>query len=373
MGRGSAFASLLVIALASSAAAAAPPDATEQLKVAAKAEVAGARAAFSDGEFELAIEHYQAAMAILAAPKLHYNIAVCHQRLALTAEAAEQRTHQRDLAIESYNRYLQENPGADDRLEVAETIRELGGSPVTMPALKPLFEGDDQRADDHADVKVDGGEPDGPIAPPPAQPRPKPPYPDNGRFGIIVAGGYSPTMQSAKAIDAPGMIALDLHVGGFLGRRHRFLLAAQSMVYSGSTRQPDGFSFYGYTLGLLGQQTWVVGREAVQIGFGAVAALTGQGLNQRDNVPPPLCNTGAGAQIASRSGGLVAPRLDLGILVGARRRGMFSLLVQPSFAVFGDGRSGDQCVDGETPWTALNVRPRWQFQLWAGAGFGFRF
>ena len=69
----------------------------------------------------------------------------------------------------------------------------------------------------------------------------------------------------------------------------------------------------------------------------------------------------------------VAPRLDLGILLGLRRRGMLGLLVQPSFAVFGDGPIGDQCTGDQTPWTVVGVRRRWQFQLWVGVGFAMRF
>ncbi|MFO7565054.1 MAG: hypothetical protein R6X02_20580 [Enhygromyxa sp.] len=390
MRRGPALASLLSVALTAWPAAAAPPESdasaadehdVQQRKAAAKAEVAAARAAFSSGDFQAAIEHYQAAMAILPAPKLHYNIAVCHQRLSLEAAAPEDRTRERDLAIESYNRYLEQNPRAEDRLEVAETIRELGGTPVTMPALKPLFEGGppDQGEDEGEDEGEGEGEQtpgDPPSAHPPSDPSPsprkQPPYPAHGRFGVMLAGGFSPTMSAAKAVDAPGLFALDLHAGGFLGRKRQFLLAAQTMLYSGAALRPDGFSFYGYSLGLLGQQTWVVGREAAQLSLGGVVALTGQGLNQREEVPPPLCRIERGAQIASRSGGVFAPRFDLGILLGLRRRGMLSVLIQPSFAVFGDGPRGEQCGD-ETPWTTLGVRRRWQFQLWAGGGYSFRF
>jgi hypothetical protein len=374
--RGHALAWWLVVVRAASPEAGAQADASgeiEQRKVAARAEVEGARAAFANGEYQAAIDHYERAMAILPAPKLHYNIGVCHQRLSLEADTAEARTHERDLAVESYNRYLEENPRADDRLEVAKTIRELGGTPVTMPTLKPLFEGDTtQDGDTESDIvpsEAVASEPEQPITPP----RKQPPYPSHGRFGVMLAGGFSPTMAAANAIDAPAMLALDLHAGGFLGPRRRFLLAAETMLYSGATLRPDGFSFYGYSVGLLGQQAWVVGREAAQLSFGGLLALTGQGLNQRENVPPPLCRAERGLQIAGRTGGVVAPRFDLGILLGLRRRGMFSVLVQPSFAVFGDGPRGDQCTDDQTPWTTLGVNRRWQFQLWLGVGYSMRF
>lgn len=394
MRRGPAIVCLLAVAFALAAGpsataraeqpAAAQPSEDER-KAVAKAEVQAARAAFSSGEYQAAIAHYQAAMAILPAPKLHYNIAVCHQRLSVQAEAAEERTRQRDLAVESYNRYLEQNPRAEDRLEVAEIIRELGGVPVTMPSLKPLFDGDEQ-ADASASQPADPGESQQPSDP---QQQPsdsssspteqsgassKPPYyPSHGRFGLMFAGGYSPMIGTAEAIDAPIMSAVDLHGGGFIGKHRRFLLAASTMLFSGTTLRPNGLSFYGYSIGLLGQQTWVLGREGVQLSFGGVAALTGQGLNQREDVAPPLCRRGDGVQVASRTGGLFAPRFDLGILLGMRRRGAISLLVQPSFAVFGAGPTGEQCSEGQTPWTVLGVRQRWDLQLWAGAGYSFRF
>jgi hypothetical protein len=372
-------ASLLSVALAASTAAAAPEgeaatsDDEQQRKTAAKAEVEAARAAFSSGDYQAAIDHYQAAIALLPAPKLHYNIGVCHQRLALQAEEPEDRTRERDLAVESYNRYLEQNPRADDRLEVAETIRELGGTPVTMPALKPLFGGGGEPADHDGTEPPDSEDQTTAVDPVPAKPTKQPPYPAHGRFGVMLTGGLSPTLSAAAAIDAPALFGIDLHAGGFLGRNRRFLLAAETMLYSGATLRPNGFSFYGYSLGLLGQQTWVVGREAAQLSLGSVVALTGQGLNQRETVPPPLCRIERGPQIAGRTGGVIAPRFDLGILLGLRRRGMLSVLVQPSFAVFGDGPRGEQCTGDETPWTVLGLDRRWQFQLWAGAGYSMRF
>jgi hypothetical protein len=383
--RRSVIAWLLASVATISVARAAPPEAAptqeDEIKAAARNEVRLGSEAFQAGDYQAAIDHYEAALALRPAPKLHYNIAVCHQRLSLSAEASEERARQRELAIDRYNTYLEQNPQAEDRLEVAQTIRDLGGTPVTMPGLKPLFEGEPEPPDpeDDGSVETPADPPvDPPIEPtvePPAKP---PPYPHHGRFGVLLVGGFSPALSKAAAVDAPGLFALDLHGGGFVGKRRRFLLAAHTAVFTGATLRADGLSFYGYSVGLLGQQTWalggVVGREAVQIGFGGLAALTGQGINERTNVPPPLCSvTDRGAQIANRTGAVFAPRFDLGILMGARRRGMIGILVQPSFAVFGDGRTGAACQADETPWTILGIHRRFQFQLWVGAGFGLRF
>ncbi|KIG12129.1 hypothetical protein DB30_01893 [Enhygromyxa salina] len=359
----------------------------DERKQAARAQVQAASAAFGAGDFALAIEHYEAAIALLPAPKLNYNLGVCHQRLSLSADTPEQRTRERDLAIESYNAYLEQNPRADDRFEVAATIRELGGTPVTMPTLMPLFEDDeyqpasdpqpDPQPDPQSTPSLDGDPAQAPTPTPAANPSPPqppaPPYPHHGRFGFSIAGGYSPTIHAASGINGESAIALDLHGGGFVGPRRRFLLAAHTNLHSGAGTNRAGLQLSGYSFGLLGQQTWVVGHEALSLGLGSVVALTGQGLDIRPGSAPPACRTGNGTRVASRTGALVGPRLELGVLLGVRRRGMIGLLVQPGFAFFGDGRSGMGCEAGETPWTSLGVRRRWQLQLWAGAGFNFRF
>jgi tetratricopeptide (TPR) repeat protein len=385
--RRSAMVLLLATVAAVPVARAAPPEgetppvaspSEDENKEAARDEVRAASTAFQAGDYQTAIDHYEAAMALRPAPKLHYNIAVCHQRLSLSADTPEERTRQRDLAIERYNAYLEQNPQAEDRLEVAQTIRDLGGTPVTMPGLKPLFEGEPGDAPDEP-PPVEPPPVDPPIQPPDPPPEQKPPpYPHHGRFGVSLVGGYSPDLAGAPAVDAKGLFALDLHGGGFVGKRRRFLLAAHTALFTGATLIPNGLSFYGYSLGLLGQQTWalggVVGREVVQLGVGGLVALTGQAINEREDVASPVCSLDdRGAQIANRTGALLAPRFDLGILMGPRRRAMIGILVQPSFGIYGDGRTVSACQGDETPWTVLGIRRRWQFQLWAGLGFGLRF
>lgn len=358
--------------------AAEAPENPEARKAAARAEVQAGNAAFKAGELQAAIDHYEAAMALLPAPKLHYNIGVCHQRLALTAETPEQRTRERELAIDSYNAYLEQNPRAEDRLEVAETIRELGGTPVTRPSLiDPVFDAPSEE-EDEADAEgpeEEEEESETEDDPREAEPEPEaPPEPKHGRFGISLAGGLSPTLLRAQAVDAPALFAIDLEGGGFVGPRRRFLIAAHTSLYSGAVLRPDGLALYGYSLGLLFEQTWVLGRhqDAAMIGLGAVAALTGQSMTTREDVPPPLCAR-EGTTIATRSGGLVAPRFEINVLMGARRRSMIGLLIQPSFAVFGDGPRGPECSGDETPWTTVGIRRRFQFQMLFGLGYRFRF
>ena len=372
-------------------AASPEPDASAseaERKRAAKAEVVLGSEAFSAGDYATALRHYEAAMAILPAPKLHYNIGVCHQRLSLAAETPEARTLERDLAIESYNAYLEQNPQADDRLEVAETIRELGGTPVTMPDLKSVF---DSEAPSAVEPEAGDGEPE--VEPTETEPGPEPerepepdpeledrlqtpppPPPTHGRVGINLLGGYSPNLARAELVDAPGLFAFEFYGGGMLGPRRRFLLSAYTQLYIGATLETGGFGLSGYSLGLLGQHNWVVGKDKLLLGLGGVAALTGQALGARDIVEgAPSCRLESDNVAAQRSGALLAPRFDLGLLMGPNRRGMLGLVVMPSFAVWGNGPAGIECGTGMTPWTALGLRQRWHFQLWAGAGFSFRF
>ena len=346
-------------------------------KQAARVQVRLASTAFANGDYAVAIEHYEAAMALLPAPKLHYNIGVCHQRLSLEAQEPESRTLQRDLAIESYNAYLAENPRAEDRLEVAAVIRELGGSPVTMPTLKPLFEGADASeapgapSPDASETPSEQPE-DSKAELPSPPPAPAPPPPRHGRFGVNLFGGTSPTFAGADQLNARALFALDLLGGGMLGPRRRFLLAAHTQIYFGTGRA-SGLPVSGYSLGLLGQQNWVLARDSLLLGAGAIVGVTGQSLGTREDVEAIGCRLDSTTQTARRTGALLTPRFELGILLGARRRGIISLSVQPGFAVHGDGPTGVDCEPDQSPWTALGVRRRWQFQLMAGAGFGFRF
>ena len=366
-------------------ARAAPPDAAdaetpEQAKQRARAEVRTASTAFSEGDYATAIVHYEAAMAILPAPKLHYNLGVCHQRLSLEAESSEQRTRERDLAIQSYNTYLEQNPRAEDRLEVAELIRELGGTPVTMPALKPLFEDEPEPEPEAPDTspaptQTDAApaEPATPPDPPPAAP--PPPLPRHGRFGVNLLGGYSPGFAGAALLDARALFATELYGGGMLGPKRRFLLSAHTLLYFGlGGGQNAGLALpvAGYSLGLLGQQNWTTAGQRLLLGVGLSAALTGQSVGVREDVEAQSCSLDT-LSTARRSGGAFGSRFELALLIGPHRRAHLSAILSPTIAVFGDGPLGETCEAGETPWTALGLRQRWQLQLWGGGGFGFRF
>jgi tetratricopeptide (TPR) repeat protein len=345
-----------------------------EIKAKAKAEAQTAIAAFEQGDYALALVHFEAAMALRPAPKLHYNIAVCHQRLALQTDDPEQRTRHREQAIDSYNRYLEQNPGAEDRGEVAAIVRELGGTPVVnTPIKKPVFEGGGTPSEGGEGPR-EGGEvtPDAaPLEPPPTSKPPSPPH--HGRFGVLLGLGVGSSLIGNRDVAAPVLFNLDLHGGGFVGPKRRVLLAAQTSIYTGGSLRSDRLSFWGLHLGLLAEHQWVVARERLAIGLGGLAGLASQSVAQGTNAAPPLCSIGSGTQVAGRNGGQFAARLHLALLVGPRRRGMLSVLLQPTVDVFGRPRGGQDCLPGQSPWEALDMTERWQILMFAGAGFSLRF
>ena len=107
--------------------------------------------------------------------------------------------------------------------------------------------------------------------------------------------------------------------------------------------------------------------------LGLSAALTGQSVGPREDVEAPSCSLDSLTSTARRSGGAFGSRFELAVLLGPHRRAHLSAILSPTLAVFADGPLGDLCEAGETPWTALGLRQRWQLQVWGGGGFGFRF
>ncbi len=340
-------------------------EAEAETKAKAKVEVKLASDAFAAGDYARALGHFEAAMALRPAPKLHFNLGVCHQRLSLQAEDPEARTRHREQAIDSYNHYLEQNPDADDRRDVATIVRELGGTPVTNTPIKPVFES--------------GPAPDPDPLPPDAvdaQPVPLPlplPKPKHGRFGVLLGLGLGSSMITNPDVAARALFMIDLHGGGFVGRKRRFLVAAQTSIFTGASLRTDRLSFWAVHLGLLGEQQWVVARERLMIGLGGVVGLASQSIAQGLNAAPPLCSVNRNTQVAGRNGAELALRFELAALIGARRRGMLTVMLQPTVDVFGPPKNGQDCLPGQSPWDALDITERWQFLLFAGAGYSLRF
>jgi hypothetical protein len=161
-----------------------------------------------------------------------------------------------------------------------------------------------------------------------------------GRIGINLLGGYNPILEAHDEVAGQGLLGVELLDGGMLGAKRRILLAAHVNVLVG-VAVPVRLPFSGYSVGLLGQQNWVLGRrDQFLVGVGGIVAVTGQKLGIREiggMTHSYFCDIGSETATARRMGGLLSPRFEFAILFGPRRRGMSSLGVEPSFAIFGDG------------------------------------
>lgn len=94
--------------------AAAPARAELSNAQRAQPHVDSAQAAFNERDYETALREFQAARALVQEPMLTYNIALCQERLGQLRDA-----------IDSYNRYLREEPEADNAEDVREHIEDL--------------------------------------------------------------------------------------------------------------------------------------------------------------------------------------------------------------------------------------------------------
>lgn len=94
----------------------ATPAAWAELSNAQRAQphVDTAQAAFNEEDYETALGEFQAARELVEEPMLTYNIALCQERLGQLRDA-----------IETYHRYLREDPEADNADDVREHIEDL--------------------------------------------------------------------------------------------------------------------------------------------------------------------------------------------------------------------------------------------------------
>ena len=109
---------LLLMAMTLSAPATAHAAGIEDLTTAQRTELAGllkqARAAYSQGDFDAALEHYKRANELLDEPEIIYQIALCHDK----AEHVEE-------AHTSYKTYLERAPETKRRGQVEARIASL--------------------------------------------------------------------------------------------------------------------------------------------------------------------------------------------------------------------------------------------------------
>jgi tetratricopeptide (TPR) repeat protein len=89
------------------------PTTPEQFETSRKEYDEGARA-YERGEYDAALEHFQAAYDAAPSPEFWFNIGRCHERLGRWAEAAS-----------AYERYLAGKPTVEDAVTIRERISDL--------------------------------------------------------------------------------------------------------------------------------------------------------------------------------------------------------------------------------------------------------
>lgn len=376
--------------------------ATDPARKRAAAAVEAATRAFAAGDHARALAEFERAMALRPSPKLHYNIGVCREQLMLAARAggdAARASEHAAAGVEAFNAYLRDVPAAPDRIEVEETIRRLGGTPLTQPQLKPI---PPLRRDEHGSTPnveardgeepgVDAADPDASASeepgeepgefPPPPEPPPAdttvPPGPPPtvilpGRPRGRVGGGFGLLGQpqlGTCCLDGAVQGLLTGRAGGFFGARRRVYLGAGALLAGAgqtSASKPvlntQALLFeveYGHPLGRA---------QRVELVAGGFALAAREALRAREGQPLPACSAASGRLVSQRGGGGAGGRLGLLVLLGARNN--HEIGVRVSTAVLGFGKGTGSCEP--RPFAELAV-PKARLLVHADIGYSFRF
>ena len=374
----------LLNVLAPRAHGARPTEPASPADPAASRSVLAARAAFDRGDYAGAIVHFEAAMALRPAPKLHYNLGVCHMRLYRQAgERADSAAESRHAAaaIEALNTYLRARPDADDRGEVEDMVRALGGNPVTQAQLR-----DPMRP--IADTPDPAPTPPAPTVIPPT-PAPTSPLPNaaprtdlpaprtdlpalpRGYLGLLLGVAVQPQLAARSELGGLTGVAV-LRGGGRLGARRRIELGghlAATFPGDATTTRPNLTTTVlavdlGYAVPL--------GRaRRLELPIGGFVGLAREALRVAPGQPrPPCAIQDDGTLVGARAGGVLGGRLGFAVLVGARRHHELGMHLTLAFHGFGPGPSAPAC---DAPGRVLQDVPRARLMLTGALGYAYRF
>lgn len=348
-------------------AAAAPsePAPSEPAPSEAKAELSRARAAARSGDYAAALEHFEQARRLQPAAKLHFNIAVCHHRLLGEHEAGSMPyEHHRAAAVDSYNRYLQAAPKADDAAEVMEVVRALGGTPLSADDPEPwsieLVEPDsvpdppgldedwDTETTDEAGT-ARATETDAPGR----SPTPRPPRGPAGRLGGYVPLTFASPVQLGRSeqMRPYPLLGLGLRGNAFLGPRRAVALGGELSLTTQPISARSRHRVSMGTLGVLVESRHPLGRRGrLELGAGGVVAVATQALIYSGDMRL-RCSP---AREASRRNGLwTQARVTFAVLLGPRRNHELSLRLGPGLTAMSTGSTAATGTDGE-PCTAAD-------------------
>ncbi|MBK9756336.1 MAG: hypothetical protein IPO88_23120 [Nannocystis sp.] len=379
-----ALACALLLAPALPARAAAPADPAIQAR--ASQAVADARAAFDRSDYATAITHFEAALALRPAPKIHYNLGVCHTRLYRAADArgdAESAARHASAAIDAFNTYLRAAPSADDRDAVADTVRALGGTPATPPRLRDPMDPapqPDRPTGDPLLRPLDAiPAPTAIPAPGPAPaPTPAPAIPlSRGYLGVLLGLTSQPQLVTRTDLDGGFQSLLVLRGGALLGMRRRLALGGQLTLALPVETAKTNLALSTQTFLLdLGAALPLGHKRRFELPIGGFAGAAREALRVRAGQPLPTCAIqSTGTLVAARAGGVVGGRIGFAVLVGARRNHELGMHLTSAFHGFGRGPlapadpNGPNACDGHV----LQDVPRARFVLTSAIGYAFRF
>ncbi len=363
----------------------------------AAAAVAAAAKAFEAGDFAAALAGFERAQALRPAPKLHYNIGLCHRELMLAARErgdAAAEAERAAAAVAAFNAYLQEVPTADDRLEVEELVRGLGGTPLTQPRLKPIptpredppplvgpsadpppeseakaFDPpleSEAKAFDPPPVPVAGAATQ--VSGPPTRPA-EVPLP-GGRVGASFGLMVEPQLRPSR-LDGAVQGHLSARIGGFAGARRRAYLGLGILLGAAGQTSAEKLGLTTQLFFLEAEYNVPLGqRRRLELALGGVASAAREALRIREGEPPTCAARTSGKLASQRAGGGAGGRVGLLVLLGPRRNHEIGVRLTTLILGFGGGSAASDC--SPRPFAAHEV-PQARVLLYSETGYAFRF
>ena len=373
-------ASVLAAVLATAPEAPAPSEApagAAESKAAAKAAFGRAKAHAAAGRYEEAIVDFEEALRLRPSPGLHYNIAVCHHRLLLSAEPDSElyETH-RAAAVDAYNAYLDAAPEATDRYAVAATIHDLHGRPNVIDEwriddtdpgrasleLRDEPEPEPELAEPPPQDEV-AEEPEPALTPPPSHPPPparspmRPGFP-HGMLGLGLAiEAPSPAaMATTDGIDSVPALGPVFRAGGFVGEPREFLIGGEIGWSSTTTGANRGHRITTFQVLILLDWARAVGAsKRLELGLSSTVGLGGQTM-AHGTASPATCPVRASGVVSSRGGLLAGTRFLMRGVFGAKKNHALGLRVGPTATLFGGGSKDSGCLmGGPSPFSEYGV------------------
>jgi hypothetical protein len=359
-------------------------------RLAAERAVEHAREAAGRGAYDEALREFARALELRPSPKLHYNIAVCHQHLMIEADRAGDDSaalgHRRRAAL-AYARYLERSPEAADRADVEALIDRLGGAPANDPDGAAASSNEDAPTSFKGEWEaLERGRREAAVAPAARErsrgdadiERPARHYrhADVGlAFAVLVI--QPAQVASSQNVEGLPLLGAGLRAGAFLGPRRRVNLGAEAFAFGATERAPDKHALTAGHIGVTAGYGLPLGSSRrIELGFGGMVAAAGQTLRRR-GVSEATCPTVSSDEneVSKRGALILAGRLTLAVLLGHRRRHALALRIAPGLGLFGEGSKDDReaCQGEESPFQEFGLSAGPGLVVLSDLGYAARF